>query len=226
MAQGRFIAYFRVSTQRQGRSGLGLEAQREAVMSYLNGGQWTLLDTFTEVESGKNNERPELAKALEACELSDATLVVAKLDRLSRDAVFLLRLQKSDVRIVFANMPQADGLTIGVLAILAQWEREQISKRTKEALARSTKKLGKPAGTIIPRAAEGRAVSVAHRVAKADDRAAKVMKRIDRARAEGHTSLRDIAGYLNRSGVRTTKGADWSAVQVSRVIARSELQQL
>src|ERR1700733_11278840 len=116
MTSGRFIAYYRLSTAKQGRSGLGLEAQREAVRTFLNGGNWTLLAEHTEIESGKVDNRPELAKALKACRLTGATLVIAKLDRLSRDAAFLLNLEKAGVEFVAVDMPNANRLTVRLTA--------------------------------------------------------------------------------------------------------------
>ena len=113
MTTGRFIAYYRVSTATQGRSGLGVEAQQAAVHAFLNGGNWKLLGEFTEIESGANNARPELEKALNACRLKGATLVIAKLDRLSRDAHFLLGLDKAGVDFVAADLPAANRMTVG-----------------------------------------------------------------------------------------------------------------
>src|SRR6476661_8349992 len=135
MTQGSFVAYYRVSTARQGRSGLGLEAQRRAVTDFLNGGSWELLAEFVEVESGKADDRPQLEQALAMCELSGATLVVAKLERLSRNLAFLAKLQESGARFVAADMPEANELTIHIMAAVAQAERKAISTRTKEALA-------------------------------------------------------------------------------------------
>jgi DNA invertase Pin-like site-specific DNA recombinase len=123
---GKFVAYFRVSTDRQGKSGLGLDAQREAVMNYLNGGRWTLVDEFTEVESGKRNDRPELVKALAACKKQKAKLVIAKLDRLSRNLAFIATLMDSGVEFVAVDNPHANKLTIPILAAVAQHEREII----------------------------------------------------------------------------------------------------
>ena len=134
MAEGRFIAYYRVSSATQGRSGLGLEAQKAAVAAFLNGGSWSLLGEFTEVESGAKNDRPELAKALRICRLKGASLVIAKLDRLSRDAHFLLGLAKAGVDFVAADMPNANRLTAGIMAMVADEERQMISARTKAAL--------------------------------------------------------------------------------------------
>src|SRR5918995_5186744 len=124
MAQGSFVAYYRVSTDKQGRSGLGLEAQQAAVRDYLNGGNWKLLAEVTEVESGKRSDRPKLDDAMRLCRLHGATLVIAKLDRLSRDAHFLLGLQKAGVDFVAADMPDANKMTVGIMALVAQHERE------------------------------------------------------------------------------------------------------
>src|SRR6516165_6354786 len=134
MAEGRFVAYYRVSTAKQGASGLGLEAQRAAVADYLNGGSWTLMTEHAEIESGKHSDRPALTKALQDCKLMGATLVIARLDRLSRDAHFLLGLEKAGVDFVAVDMPNANRLTVRLMAVIAQEEREMISARTKAAL--------------------------------------------------------------------------------------------
>jgi DNA invertase Pin-like site-specific DNA recombinase len=131
---GKFVAYYRVSTQKQDRSGLGLAAQRQAVADFLNGGDWKIVGEFTEVESGKKSDRPELARALAMCRLYCARLVIAKLDRLSRNAHFLLGLQESGVEFVAADMPNANQLTVGIMAVVAQDEAKRISERTKAAL--------------------------------------------------------------------------------------------
>src|SRR3954449_12070162 len=137
MGRGRrFVSYLRVSTDRQGRSGLGLEAQRRAVADFLSGGRWDLVAEFVEVESGKRDDRPKLAEALATCGLYGATLVIAKLDRLSRDAHFLLGLEKAGVDFVAADLPTANRLTVGIMATVAGEEQRLISRRTKEALAR------------------------------------------------------------------------------------------
>src|SRR6516164_8225373 len=144
---GKFVAYFRVSTDRQGKSGLGLEAQRETVMNYLNGGRWTLVGEFTEVESGKRADRPELEKALAACKKQKAKLVIATLDRLSRNLAFIATLMESGVEFVAVDNPHANKLTVHILAAVAQHEREMIAQRTKAALAAAKKRgqvLGNP----------------------------------------------------------------------------------
>jgi len=218
MSDGKFIAYFRVSTAKQGRSGLGLEGQRAAVMSYLNGGAWSLLAEFTEVESGKNNDRPELAKALHLCRLTGATLVIAKLDRLSRDAHFLLGLEKAGVDFVAADMPAANRMTIGIMAVVADEERRMISTRTKAALdaakARGAKLGGWRGGPVVDSAKGTQAIAEA-----ADAFAATVGPMIRDMQAQG-LSLRGIAAELAAKGIRTARGGAWTAKAVSNVLAR------
>ena len=135
MPEGKFVSYLRVSTAKQGASGLGLEAQRTAVANFLNGGRWSVIRELVEIESGKRDNRPKLAEAMALCRLHGATLLVAKLDRLSRDAAFLMNLQKAGVRFIAADMPEANEMTVGIMAVVAQAERKAISRRTKEALA-------------------------------------------------------------------------------------------
>jgi DNA invertase Pin-like site-specific DNA recombinase len=145
---GKFVAYFRVSTDRQGKSGLGLDAQREAVMNYLNGGRWTLVAEFTEVESGKRDDnRPQLAAAIAACKRQKARLVIAKLDRLSRNLAFIAALMESGVEFVAVDNPHMNKLTIHILAAVAEHEREMISERTRAAL-QAAKARGKVLGNL------------------------------------------------------------------------------
>jgi DNA invertase Pin-like site-specific DNA recombinase len=132
MAEGKFVAYFRVSTAKQGASGLGLEAQRKAVEDFLNGGSWKIQTSFTEVESGKRGDRPALARAIRACRAYGATLAIAKLDRLSRDAHFLLGLQKAGVKFVAADMPEANEMVVGIMACIAQGERKDARRRSSD----------------------------------------------------------------------------------------------
>ena len=155
----RFIAYERVSTARQGVSGLGLEAQRRSIDAFAASRNAEVLARFTEVESGRNPDRPELAKALHLSKITGATLVIAKLDRLSRNAAFLLTLRDSGVRFLAVDLPEANDLTVGIMALVAQAEREAISRRTKEALAVAKArgvKLGNPNGAeALRRAGKG-----------------------------------------------------------------------
>ena len=151
-AARRFVAYYRVSTDRQGRSGLGLEAQQKAVRDYLNGGAWELVGEFVEVESGKHANRPELARALEACRKQKAKLVIAKLDRLSRNLAFIATLMDAGVEFVAVDNPHASRLTLHILAAVAEHERVAISERTKAALA-AAKARGTRLGTPDPKGA-------------------------------------------------------------------------
>jgi DNA invertase Pin-like site-specific DNA recombinase len=218
--EGRFVAYYRVSTAEQGRSGLGLEAQRAAVEAYLNGGSWELAAEFTEVESGKRADRPELAKALDRCRLIGATLVIAKLDRLTRNVAFMANLMESGAEFVAVDNPHATKFTIHILAAVAEHEREQISSRTKAALAAAKargKRLGGYRGNPPPDASLGAAA----RRDAADAFAARVRPTIVALRARG-LSLRRIAAELTAAGVRTADGGVWAATTVGRALARGE----
>lgn len=219
MAEGRFIAYYRVSTAKQGRSGLGLEAQREAVRSYLNGGSWSLLGEFVEVESGKRADRPQLGKALDACRLTGAVLVIAKLDRLSRDAHFLLGLEKAGVEFVATDLPNANRLTVRLMAVIAQEEREMIAARTKAALAAAKargKRLGGWRGGPKVNSSLGREAIQE----RADAYAARVAPSVRELHGEGR-SLRQIAAGLTERGIRTPRGGVWTADAVRRVLLRA-----
>jgi DNA invertase Pin-like site-specific DNA recombinase len=220
----KFVAYLRVSTDRQGKSGLGLEAQRTAVHQFVaqRGGEM-IAPEYREIESGKVNNRPELEKAMRRCRLTGATLLVAKLDRLSRNAAFLMTLKDSGVPFVAADMPDANTLTIGVMASLAQHERETISKRTKVALeaakARGTKLGGLRHGA--PDITRHHAAGNAARAAKARARAELLRDEIEPLRRDG-LSLNAIATKLNADGSLTPSGktGSWTPTAVSRVIAR------
>jgi DNA invertase Pin-like site-specific DNA recombinase len=169
---GKFVAYYRVSTQRQGRSGLGVKAQQTAVRNYLNGGDWGLVAELTEVESGKRSDRPKLAEAMKLCRLHSATLIIAKLDRLARNVAFISNLMESGVEFHAVDFPQANRLTVHILAAVAEHEAKMISERTKAALARSKKKLGGYRGTTMTKAMrKAAAEAVAKRAnARADPR--------------------------------------------------------
>jgi DNA invertase Pin-like site-specific DNA recombinase len=221
MATGNFIAYYRVSTDKQGKSGLGLEAQKSAVLDYLNGGRWKLVGEFTEVESGKRNDRPQLATALAACRLRRATLVVAKLDRLTRNVHFVSTLMESKVDFTAVDFPQANKLTIHILAAVAEHEAEAISARTKAALAAAKArgvKLGRPGGGIVTDAMC--AASATARKGISARFSADVAPAILTARDSGASSLREIATWLNSNDIPTARGGKWQATQVQRVLAR------
>lgn len=226
MPQGtpKFVAYERVSTARQGRSGLGLEAQRKAIAEFAASRGADLIGRFTEVESGRKDSRPELAKALHLAKLTGATLVIAKLDRLSRNAVFLLTLHDSGVRFLAVDMPEANDLTVGIMALVAQQEREAISRRTKEALAAAKARgvtLGNPNGAAaLKRAGKGGAALRATVVANADAHAADLADVLTDIRAQGHETLRAMAAELNRRGILTRRGGQWHVSSVRNLIRR------
>ena len=212
-----FVAYFRVSTQKQGVSGLGLDAQRRAVRSFA--GAVPIIAEFTEIESGKKNARPQLEAAIECARVNGARLVIAKLDRLSRNAVFTLRLMESKVGFVCVDMPGANEMTIGIIAIINQDEAKRISERTKAALASKKAqgfKLGTPANLTDDARAKGRAAHVANaRTARANMQAADVAR--DK-RAQG-LSLGKIAASLNGNGYRTRNGKEFQRTTVLRLLA-------
>lgn len=222
MANGKFVSYLRVSTQKQGRSGLGLEAQRETVSGYLNGGQWTLIAELVEIESGKRNDRPKLAEALRLCRIHGATLVIAKLDRLARNVNFISNLMEAGVEFVACDLPQANRFTIHVMAALAEQEAALISSRTKAALAAAKARgtqLGGSRWNSGDIASKGSVASVRVRQEEAAKRASDLLPMIEAIRAEGAVSLRQIAAVLNERSIPTARGGEWSAVQVSRIIA-------
>jgi DNA invertase Pin-like site-specific DNA recombinase len=226
MAQGKFVAYYRVSTAKQGRSGLGLEAQQEAVRSYLNGGSWQLVAEVVEVESGRRNDRPKLAEALRLCRLHGATLIIAKLDRLARNVAFISNLMESGVEFTAVDFPQANRLTVHILAAVAEHEAKAISTRTKDALAAAKargKRLGGDRGNLPAVAKDGARASVMTRVEKAGNRAADLAPIIEELRAAGAASLRQIATGLNAKGIKAARGGEWSAVQVQRVLERATI---
>lgn len=223
MANGKFVAYFRVSTAKQGRSGLGLEAQQEAVRTYLNGGNWKMEGEFVEVESGKRNDRPQLGEALALCRLHGATLIIAKLDRLARNVNFISNLMESTVEFTAVDFPQANRLTIHILAAVAEHEASMISARTKAALGAAKARgvtLGGNRGNIAGEALKGANASALKRAVRAANRASDLMPVIRSAQIGGASSLRQIAGVLNIRGIKTARGGKWSAVQVQRVLAR------
>lgn len=219
MATVRYVSYLRVSTQRQGQSGLGIEAQRAAVAVYLAGCDAQLLGEYVEVESGARSDRPQLASAFAACRIHGARLVIAKLDRLARDAHFLLGLDKAGIDFVATDMPHANRLTVGIMALVAEQERAMISSRTKAALqaakARGVK-LGKPEN--LSGREKGCENSAMVRRARAEARAADLLPTLTALRGEGCTTFTALAQALNERGIPTTRGARWHPSQVQRVL--------
>lgn len=214
---GKVITYLRVSTDRQGRSGLGLEAQREACRVFLHGGPSLLLAEFIEVESGRKSDRPKLREAMAQCRCTGATLLIAKLDRLARDAHFLLGLQKAGVEFIAADMPTANRLTIGIMALVAEEEARAISVRTKAALAaakaRGVKLGGYRAGAPLP---DG-AASLRVRQAAQQRFAAEVGPIAVTLHQQGQ-SLRQIGAEMTARGIRTPRGGKWSARAVQTLL--------
>jgi DNA invertase Pin-like site-specific DNA recombinase len=226
----RLIAYLRVSTKRQGQSGLGIEAQRRAVEEYARQTGGTIEAEYVEIETGKRKDRPELAMAVAHAKRTRATLLVAKLDRLARNAAFLLTLRDTGVPLAFCDMPGANELTVGIMAVVAEEEAKMISRRTKEAL-RSAKERGAKLGSARPghwdglehrrlagAHAAGKAAAESHRKA-ADESYADLLPMIRKLHSRGK-SLQLISDELNGAGHSTRRGKPWNRMQVSRVLSR------
>jgi DNA invertase Pin-like site-specific DNA recombinase len=223
MANGKFVAYYRVSTATQGQSGLGLEVQREAVVRYLRGGDWELLEEFQEIETGKGADalvkRPKLKAALETCRKHGATLIIAKLDRLARNVHFISGLMETGCDFVAADMPAANKVMIQMHAVMSEWERDQISKRTRDALA-----VAKSRGVILGKAGpKNLRPNIQQRQQAADDFATKLSPMFDGMKARG-LSQRAMLEELNSVGIPAPKGGAWQLTQVQRVIARLPAQ--
>ncbi|TXM69098.1 recombinase family protein [Methylobacterium sp. WL120] len=225
MAQGAFVAYYRVSTARQGASGLGLEAQKDAVTRYLNGGDWSIRAEFVEVESGRKSDRPELERALATARLHRIPLIVANVSRLTRSSAFLHRLLEAGVEVRFCDLPEIEGPTgrflLQQMASVAELEAGMIASRTKAALQMAKargKKLGGDRGVVMSDAT--RKAGRATRTAKAGARATDLAPHIARLQAAGATSLGALARALNEEGIPTARGGEWSPMQVSRVLAK------
>jgi DNA invertase Pin-like site-specific DNA recombinase len=210
--RGKFVSYIRVSTAKQGKSGLGRDAQVKAVEDYLNGGDWELVGTFEEVESGKKSDRPELAKALAACKRHKATLVIAKLDRLARNVHFISGLMETRVKFVACDMPEATPFMLHIYAAVAEQEARAISARTKAALAAAKERgvqLGRTGAEILAPKFRAEAKARAERLAP-------IIRELQR---DGH-SMRAIAGELDRRKVPTPRGGAWHPQLVKRIVER------
>lgn len=216
--EGKFVAYYRVSTAQQGKSGLGLEAQQSAVKAYLNGGSWELLAEYTEVESGKRKNRPQLIAALALCKKHKATLVIAKLDRLARNLHFISGLMESKINFVAVDMPTANRLTVHILAAVAEEEARAISTRTKAALA-SAKDRGIRLGV------NGAKLSVQNHQA-AVNRAESLKGTVRDLQASGFRTVRSLVCELNRRGITTPQNCKWHVATVQRLLNRLSAQRL
>lgn len=212
MEPKRFIAYYRVSTERQGRSGLGLEAQQRAVADFLRNGDHQLVESFTEVESGRRCDRPQLALAKAACRKHRATLVIAKLDRLARSVAFVSGLMEGGIDFVAADMPQADRFMLHVYAAMAEEEARKIRARTREALA-SAKARGVALGNRR-NLDQARTESLKQRQAQASLFARNTLPLIRQIQATGVTSWTGIAEILNRRGISAPRGGQWHPASV------------
>ena len=213
-----FVTYFRVSTARQGMSGLGLDAQRQTVAQYLSGGARTVLGEFVEVETGRGanalDKRPELRKALDLCVKSGATLLIAKLDRLARNVYVISGLMETHVRFVACDLPEANQLSLHVMAAFAEHEARRISERTREALAAA-----KARGIVL--GATGPANLKRHTEVRQADAAAfsaRLMPMLNGFASQGLTQ-RAMVAQLNGLGIKAPRGGTWALGQVQRVLA-------
>ncbi len=219
----RFVSYLRVSTTKQGATGLGIEAQRHTVTQYLASGRHKeLLQEFVEVESGKKNSRPQLAKALELAQLTGAILIIAKLDRLSRNAHFLTGLVEAGVEFIACDLPEANKLTVTIMAAVAEHERDRIAQRTKDALAAAKArgiKLGNPQGAkhLV---GLGNLEALTSIKLKANQNAQRLANTIATLQATGTKSARGIALALNSKGILSPRGSQWDAKAVTRLQQR------
>lgn len=211
-----FISYCRVSTQAQGQSGLGLEAQQEAVRRYVESVGGSLIAEHIEIESGKNAQRPILAGAIDACRQKRAILVIAKLDRLSRSVAFTAALMESSIEFIACDMPAANRFMLHLMAAFGEYEREQISARTKAALAAA-----KARGVVL--GSYGRQLAALNRAA-ADEFAESLRGPVQSALENGCVRLQDVADTLNSQGYTTREGSKWGATAAQRVLRRLDLR--
>jgi DNA invertase Pin-like site-specific DNA recombinase len=209
------IAYYRVSTDRQGQSGLGLEAQQESVNSFAVRNGYQVIKEYTEIESGKKSQRPQLQAALQQCKKEKAILIIAKLDRLARNVFFISGLIESGVEFIATDNPYANKLTIHILSAVAEYEREQISTRTKDALKAAKKrgvKLGKHGADILSKENKNNAKQFAK----------KMKPVILKLEEEGHTTIRSITEELNKRNIPTFRnnGQKWHLLTVQKLKTR------
>jgi len=220
----KIVSYIRVSTQRQKCSGLGLEAQQFSVKQFAQSTDSTIVKEFVEVESGKKNNRPQLLEAIELCELIGARLIIAKLDRLSRNLAFIACMQESGVPFTCCDMPDANETLIAFMAIMAQTERLAISERTKLALKAAKARGTKLGGPCLGKARRAAMEVESHKLARIQHSEkskrwnTKLLKVVNQAKANGCATLKEIAQYLNELEIRTRKGKDWTPSAVRRVL--------
>jgi DNA invertase Pin-like site-specific DNA recombinase len=212
-----YIAYYRVSTQKQGTSGLGLEAQKAAVIQFTGNCNNCVVGTYTDIESGKNNERPELLKAIAQAKQTGAKLLIAKLDRLSRNAAFILKLKDSGVNFVCCDMPEANALTIGIMAIIAQQEREMISKRTREALQAKLARVGEWRKGVITADIHAKGQEAIKAKAASNQNTLRAKNYAKTLKEQGLT-LQAIADRLNSEGHHSSTGKQYHRTSVNRLL--------
>ena len=224
----QFVSYFRVSTKKQGESKLGLLAQEEAINNFVSRKTGSIIKTFTEVESGKNDNRPELNKAIDHCIITNSILLIAKLDRLARSVHFVSSLMRSGVEFIACDNEHANKLTIHLLASIAEYEREIIGTRIREAL-KQTKIRGTKLGVAGKKnlTEDGRKKGILNsrtkRAKNADEFAMKIRPIIQDIHNSGITTLKSISNELNNRNIRTSRSGRWSATSVSRVLKRLDL---
>lgn len=222
----KLVAYHRVSTKKQGASGLGLEAQQQAITAYVaSHPEAELLASFTEVESGRKDDRPELDKAMRLADVTGSTLIISKLDRLSRSVSFLGKLQEDGVKFIAVDMPEANEFTVNIMAAVARQEAQAISRRTKEALAAAKTrgvKLGNPNGAAaLLRAGHGNKYGLRKAKENADAYALKMKPYVEAIQASGITSLRAIGAELQNQKMETRSGKKvWQANTVNNLLKR------
>lgn len=216
----KFITYLRVSTQKQGESGLGLEAQRNTVKIHAQQKKADIIAEFVEVESGKKNDRPKLNEAIQFAKDNNAVLLIAKLDRLSRNAGFIFKLRDTGVQFECCDIPDANTLTIGIFATVAQHERERISERTKQALAAKKdrgEQLGKPENLDDAARMKG---AKANRLKAEQNEANKRAKLMAVSLRQSGKSFQQIANELNNNGFYTPTGKHWNVGSLNRLVNR------
>ena len=216
----KLVAYYRVSTSQQGKTGLGLDAQRACVAKYVAETNGQLIGEYTEIVSGFQDSRLALAEALKLCRAQRATLVIAKLDRLARRLSYLSGFMESDVPLIVADMPNANKFVLQMMAVLAETERDMIAERTRLALAAA-----KANGTVLgnPRIAEARQLAIKSRRTRANSFANSMYAQISSMRAKGQ-SYRQIADSLNNSHFKTASGGRWWPTTVANIVERSEAE--
>ena len=224
----KIVTYIRVSTDKQGRSGLGLEAQRAAIAAYAKTANAVIVKEFREVESGRRNDRPELEKALKHARVTGSKLVIAKIDRLSRNAAFLLKLQDANVDFLACDMPDANALTVGIMALIAQAESQMISDRTKASMQAAKARgmvFGNPNGAApLRRANKGNTATCTAQRDRANARATDLTDTLEDLVQHGITTLAAQADELNRRGIKTARGGKWHPSTVANLRKRIEAQ--